>query len=361
MTKTEGLAAQGEMSLRDQILDISRQNRIGPLSRWFSEALDYQIALGRFAPIHTLELVRQSIIHRLTSYRLDTGAHTVVLGMSGGVDSALTAALAKAAGYRVIGVTMPIHQDPMETQRGIEACEALGIEHMNVDLTDLYDQTLKSVGDFDLAFEKEPDKALRIRRGNVRARLRMVTLYNFASKYGGFVLSTDNFSELMAGFWTINGDVGDVAPIQSLWKSWDVPILAKLSGVPESTWRATPTDGLGVDQGDEAQLGSSYLEWDLIVMTANDLLVSAMKTVDVDFTSSLVFEYKQSKSEMIDLLVDDLNMFDDGDRAKARAVIGRISRSWFKRKNPLNFDHPLEPRLEIADRIDSLFLPKSAS
>ena len=66
----------------------------------------------------------------------------VLLAMSGGVDSALTAAVFKKAGFHVIGVTMPIHQEPVETQRGIETCEALGVEHQHVDLSALYDQTL---------------------------------------------------------------------------------------------------------------------------------------------------------------------------------------------------------------------------
>lgn len=193
--------------------------------------------------------------------------------MSGGVDSALTAAIFKHAGYRVVGVTMPIHQDAAETARGVEACSALGIEHRHMDLSYLYDVTLEAEAKLDPELQSsEPDKAVRVRRGNVRARLRMVTLYNLASKLGGMVASTDNLSELSAGFWTLHGDVGDFSPIQALLKSWEVPYLARLNGVPESTVQATPTDGLGIDAGDEAQLGCSYLEWDLMIFgLARDL------------------------------------------------------------------------------------------
>ena len=62
----------------------------------------------------------------------------------------------------------------------------------------------------------------------------MATLYNMAASHGGLVAGTDNYSELTAGFWTLHGDVGDISPIQSLLKSWEVPYLAKSLGVPRS-------------------------------------------------------------------------------------------------------------------------------
>ena len=143
--------------------------------------------------------------------------------MSGGIDSALTASLFKEAGWNVTGLTLPIHQNPEETQRGIDACEALGITHKQVDLSDAYDNLISHL--HEMPHPNGGDtKAEKVRRGNIRARLRMITLYNEAAKQQGIVGSTDNFSELSAGFWTLHGDVGDVAPIQSLSKSWEVPM-----------------------------------------------------------------------------------------------------------------------------------------
>lgn len=313
------------MLLRDQILDISRQNQIGALSPWFADQLQTQISQELFVPedasswknTRDLHNIKTAIIDRLAAYREKTGAATVVLGMSGGVDSAVTAALFKAAGWRVIGYALPINQNPDETARGIEMCEVLGIDHDIIDLTTMYTSMFHKLGGYDggLVSEAIQTPAEKIRHGNIRARLRMITLYNMASMHGGIVASTDNFSELGAGFWTLHGDVGDVAPIQGLNKSWEVPMLAKMLGVPESTWRATPTDGLGISNGDEAQLGCSYLEWDLMV---NYLFANNAKVVTTDQRAHAVYD----------------------------AVFGRMKRSWFKRLNPFNFDHPFLENVE---------------
>ena len=333
------------MLLRDQILDISRQNQIGAPSPFFSEQLDHQISQGLFLPAEnglqrceiTEDLigVKDSIINRLAAYREKTGAATVVLGMSGGVDSAVTAALFKAAGWRVVGYALPINQNPDETARGIEMCQTLGIEYSVIDLTQAYHDLVQDIGkyDVDLIGAKTPlVQSEKIRLGNIRARLRMITLYNMASKHGGIVASTDNFSELGAGFWTLHGDVGDVAPIQGLNKSWEVPMLAKMLNVPESTWRATPTDGLGISNGDEAQLGCSYLEWDLMVNWLFD-------STDRD----------SSVEDAVAKLTDDraIHVFN--------AVYGRMSKSWFKRLNPFNFDHPFLENVETLSNFESRF------
>ena len=312
--------------LRDQILELSRQAQIGPLSPFVSALLDKAIAAGYYPTPEQLADVNLQIIGLTQLYREETGRNVVVLGMSGGVDSALTAAIFRNAGYTVVGVTMPIHQDVAETQRGIEACQALAIEHRHIDLSQLYDATLEAQAVLDPKLLTDgDDKAVRVRRGNVRARLRMITLYNLASHLGGMVGSTDNLSELGAGFWTLHGDVGDFSPIQALLKSWEVPYLARLNGVPESTVRATPTDGLGIDAGDEAQLGCSYLEWDLAVL-------------------ALAYE--------VDI--------PDEDRRIRDAVINRMRATWFKRRNPIKLPHPLQDRYAMVDKIDTTqFVPEA--
>lgn len=313
------------MTLREQILDLSRQHSIGELSPWFNDRLDEGIALGLFPSEEKLVEINDAIIAKARAYYDETPIKTVVLGMSGGVDSALTAAMLKKAGFRVIGVTMPINQVQAETDRGFEACEALGIEHRHIDLSALYEATVKTQFELDggIHFDNQPAS---IRRGNVRARLRMITLYNLASMEGGMVASTDNLSELGAGFWTLHGDVGDFSPIQSLTKSWEVPYLARLNGVPESTVRAKPTDGLGISDGDEAQLGCSYLEWDIMVF-ALDAANVRNKNMGLP-------------SEVRAVTV-------------AEAVTRRMAATWFKRKNPLNVPHPLQDRYAMIDRLDN--------
>ena len=313
------------MTLIDQIMDMSRQNNIGELSPWFKNRLEDLVYDGTYPSEETIQdAIMPKIVEQLRLYSEQTGRNTVVIGMSGGVDSALVAALFKKADWKVVGVTMPIHQDQAETDRGMEACEALGIEHRHIDLTALYDATVETEKALDTNLELD-DKAARIRKGNIRARLRMITLYNLASAEHGLVASTDNFSELSSGFFTLHGDVGDLAPIQSLTKSWEVPMMAKLIGVPEKTWRATPTDGLGIDAGDEAQLGASYLEWDIMLLSA------------------AVIE-----------------SFDEGSREDVveSAVFDRMKLTWFKRMNPVMLDHPFQKRYEYLNNLDNLVRPK---
>jgi nicotinamide-nucleotide amidase len=314
------------MGLRDDILELSRQHQIGPLSPFLSDVFDQAVLGEHFSGRPKLIKINEFIIGRTRLYGEKSGRQVVVLGMSGGVDSALTAAIFAKAGYHVVGVTMPIDQDPVETERGVEACRALGIEHRHIDLSPLYKATVEAQLLLDSALTGPGvDRTVRVRLGNIRARLRMVTLYNLASARGGLVASTDNLSELGAGFWTLHGDVGDFSPIQALLKSWEVPSLAQLNGVPESTVRATPTDGLGIAAGDEAQLGCSYLEWDLLVYAlGNGLDIPA------------------------------------GEARVRAAVMSRMKATWFKRRNPLRVPHPLEDRYAMIDGIDTrYFVPEA--
>jgi len=326
--------------LKHDILDLSRQTLQGDLSPWFDLALNHRIDQGAFLTPDTIasHLV-PNLVEKLERYRLDTGVETALLGMSGGVDSALTAALFKRAGWRVVGHTLPIHQNPEETRRGVAACIALGIEHQSIDLTPQYDAMVGAMGAVDDALRTSIAEPVRVRLGNLRARLRMMALYDQAARYGGIVASTDNFSELTAGFWTLCGDVGDVSPIQALIKSWEVPAAARAVGVPEDTWRAKPTDGLGISDGDEAQLGVSYLEWDLMVMAIRDAvrarkcIVKSGLSLDGDPRADMAFE----------------------------AVSRRMSSTWFKRFGAIRLSHPTDDRYAAADAIDQrMFVPEAA-
>jgi len=305
------------MALKQEILRYSRQEKIRSLSSWFESNLQQLIDSDVYVDLNSLEDIGHKIVKGLFNYSQKYKINTAVIGVSGGVDSALTAALFKAAGWKVIGVTMPIHQLQEETDRGIEACTHLGLEHLHIDLTDQYEKLLTSVSQYDL---KIKDPACSIRRGNLRVRSRMITVYNIASMYSGLVASTDNFSELAAGFWTLHGDVGDLAPIQSLNKSWEVPKLAEIYNVPKATVFATPTDGLGISKGDEDQFGFSYLEFDIILLR----LCQCFTTFN---NRSQILEYLQ---------VPDLEL------AYVNRILDRIRMSSFKRQNPFNLPHPLQ-------------------
>jgi nicotinamide-nucleotide amidase len=301
--------------------EIMRYNRQPVLSEFFEIRLKELISYGMY-PNNVAEMSRK-LISSLVQYKTLNDIDTVFVGMSGGIDSALTASLFKAAGWKVNGVVMPINQKPEETDRGVEACESLGITQHFVDLTPAYENMIQFYQNNGIdEFTATSDINAKKRAGNIRARLRMMTLYNKASYYGGLVASTDNFSELAAGFWTLHGDVGDVAPIQSLSKSWEVPAMAEYMGVPDSIIEAVPTDGLGITDKDEDQFGFSYLQFDIALFS----------------------------------LLQNFNCIapTDSDQKIMDSVKERISNTTYKRANPLNLPHPLyNDRFENLQSLDS--------
>jgi nicotinamide-nucleotide amidase len=306
------------MAIKEEILRYSRQEKMSPLSNWFDATLEALISAGVYTDLNGLEDIGQKIVSGLKDYSSLYNIKTAVIGMSGGVDSALTAALFKSAGWNVIGVTMPIHQKEEETKRGVDTCQVLKLDHMHIDLTEQYENLLSYVRDYDLKID-DPENS--IRRGNLRVRSRMITLYNIASMERGLVASTDNFSELAAGFWTLHGDVGDLAPIQSLIKSWEVPKLAEIYQVPQSTVFATPTDGLGISNGDEDQFGFSYLEFDIVLMKL-----------------CLAYRAFTNRQEVLNYL-----QVPNSELATVNKILDRIRMSSFKRSNPYNLPHPSQP------------------
>ena len=208
-----------------------------------------------------------SIVSHITSwliaYASKAGAKGFVLGVSGGVDSALTAHLCALTGLELRLMELPIHQPPSHVQRGKDMMDALCSKHAQVtsrcvDLTDLFDQHLKALN---LPSGRLTELALI----NTRARLRMTTLYAVAQAHGLLVVGTGNkVEDFGIGFYTKYGDGGvDLSPIADLTKS-EVQALAGFVGVPAAILTAAPSDGLWDDgRSDEMQIGASYseLEW----------------------------------------------------------------------------------------------------
>jgi len=187
-----------------------------------------------------------------------------VLGISGGVDSAVVSTLCARTGLPVLCVEMAIHQAPSQVDRAQEHMAWLraqfpNVEEVRTDLTPVFDA-------FTQALPPDPDSpVLHLALANSRARLRMTTLYYFAGIRRALVAGTGNkVEDFGVGFFTKYGDGGvDLSPIADLMKS-EVFALAKALGIVDSIQQAKPTDGLfGDNRSDEDQLGASYpeLEW----------------------------------------------------------------------------------------------------
>lgn len=214
-----------------------------------------------------VEQVNNHIVSWLKSYAEATKVNGFVVGISGGVDSAVTSTLCAQTGLQVLCVEMPIHQHSSHVSRGKEHIEQLKNRFPNVasvqsDLTLVFETFKKEVP---ANFE---EKKLNLTLANTRARLRMTTLYYYAGVHGLLVAGTGNkVEDFGVGFYTKYGDGGvDLSPIADLMKS-DVFALATYLEVPDSILTAQPSDGLfGDEKTDEQQLGATYdeLEWAML-------------------------------------------------------------------------------------------------
>ena len=214
-----------------------------------------------------VEKVNEHIVSWLKTYANNAKVSGFVVGISGGVDSAVTSTLCAQTGLPTLCIEMPIHQAQNQVSRGREHIEQLSKRFPNVsraeaNLTPIY-ESFKA----EMPFAEDETK-YHLSLANTRARLRMTTLYYFAGIHGYLVAGTGNkVEEFGVGFYTKYGDGGvDVSPIADLMKS-DVYALGQFLKIPESIQNAAPTDGLfGDNRTDEDQLGASYdeLEWAML-------------------------------------------------------------------------------------------------
>lgn len=203
----------------------------------------------------------QHIVHWLSNYSEQSKTNGFVVGISGGIDSALTSTLCAKTGKPVICLNMPIHQHKAEYDRGHEHIDWLKKNFSNVSAYEVeLTETFKT---FSAAIPEGIQDWLTM--ANTRSRLRMTTLYSFACHHKMLVAGTGNkVEDFGVGFFTKYGDGGvDISPIADLMKS-EVYALAKELGVVPSIQSAKPTDGLFADgRSDEDQIGATYdeLEW----------------------------------------------------------------------------------------------------
>lgn len=210
------------------------------------------------------EKVAEYIINWLKEYATNAKVNGFVVGVSGGIDSALTSTLCAKTGLPTLCVEMPIHQAASQVSRAEEHIAQLknrfdNVSEVRVDLTSTFEDFKSATPTIDN--QAKVDLSL----ANTRARLRMTTLYYLSGINSALVAGTGNkVEDFGVGFYTKYGDGGvDLSPIADLMKS-EVFALAAYLGVPNSIQVAQPTDGLfGDSRTDEDQIGASYdeLEW----------------------------------------------------------------------------------------------------
>lgn len=238
----------------------------------------------------TLDVIRTEVFE----YCKNNNRKSLVLGISGGIDSALCAAILRPVcdelNITLIGRYIHIKSNKQDE---IDRAYLIGKEFCHnfesIDLSSQYDVFSNEIfknEEIDYPVNKEKD--FKIRAGNIKARMIMIYLYHLASLHQGLVISTDNLTEHLLGFWTICGDVGDYAPIQYLWKT-EVYELSEylLQYLPEKKKEAlqlcidcNATDGLGISNTDLDQILPDWKE-------RHDNTKTGYKEVDIILSSYL--------------------------------------------------------------------------
>ena len=256
------------------------------------------------------EMILKDIREQFKEYIQNSNLKSVVLGISGGIDSAIVAAILSPVcteiGIKLIGISLPSNSNETdETARADLVGNAFCDTYATINIDSFTESFLQLIpGD---------TFAEKVRKGNMKARTRMILLYEIAGENSGCVLSTDNLTEYYLGFWTLHGDVGDLGPIQNLWKT-EVYELAKWicnNELPvtetalEKCIDATPTDGLGITSSDLDQIGvpsyaiadkmiQKYLE-DKTITPENNKVIT--RVINTEFKRNNPYNFEIKKGE----------------------------------------------------------------
>ncbi|MDH4210565.1 MAG: NAD+ synthase [candidate division WOR-3 bacterium] len=193
----------------------------------------------------------QQIVDWLKGQLEESGTQGFVLGLSGGLDSSVCAALVRKTTNNCLGLILPIESDVKDLDDAADVADVLNTKTQYIDLTTVYSNLLKLMPDGD-----------RLALGNLKARLRMIVLYYHANLHNYLVCGTGNKTEISLGYFTKYGDGAcDILPIGDLYKG-EVRELARELNIPESIIKKIPSAGLWSGQTDEKEIGFTYEEMD---------------------------------------------------------------------------------------------------
>ena len=230
-------------------------------------------------------VARQIIGEFLRGHLEQTGFERMVLGLSGGLDSALVAFLISEAigADKLLCVLMPYRTSSAASRTDAEAVlAALGCESRLVDITPMVD------GYFPVELESDVDASEARRRGNLAARMRMAVLYDQSVVWGGLVAGTGNKTEALLGYTTIYGDnASALAPIGDLYKS-QVRQLSADMGVPQQVLMKAPSADLWPNQTDEGELGMTYSDMDRLLYWMIDRRRTDEQLVEMGFSAAAI-------------------------------------------------------------------------
>ncbi len=225
-------------------------------------------------------LTRRLLVSAIRDEFTRFGFRKAVLGLSGGVDSSLSAYLAAEAlgAENVRAVWLPYRTSASESYDDAqEVIRRLGLSSVTVEITDMVEPL----------FEQFPDMGNR-RKGNVMARARMIVLYDQSEEWGGLVVGTSNKTELLLGYGTLFGDMASaVNPLGDLYKT-QVRQLARAVGVPERIIAKPPSADLWPGQTDEGEMGLTYAEVDKVLYLTVDERRTFDEVVEMGFAPEFV-------------------------------------------------------------------------
>lgn len=227
-----------------------------------------------------VELVTKILCNFIKEETEKIGVNNVIVGLSGGIDSALSATLAvKALGKeRVFLYYLPYKSSSEQSKKDAFAvADYLGVKLEEIEITNFVDPYFESQGDMG-----------RLRKGNVMARMRMIVLFDKSAEVGGIVLGTSNKTELLLGYGTWYGDLASaVNPIGDLYKT-QVWRLSEYLNIPKEVVEKKPTADLWEGQTDEQELGFSYKEVDRLLYKMIDERYSINELIEDGFKEDFV-------------------------------------------------------------------------